>query len=62
MVLALVVLGGYLLGSVPAGLIAGRLTRGVDVRDYGSGKTGFTNSLRTLGPVPAVGCRPCRGS
>lgn len=51
---ALVVLGGYLLGSVPAGLIAGRLVRGVDVRDYGSGKTGFTNTLRTLGPVPAA--------
>lgn len=53
MVVALVVLGGYLLGSVPAGLIAGRLSRGVDVRDYGSGKTGFTNTLRTLGPIPA---------
>jgi len=40
---------GYLLGSVPLGLIAGRLMRGVDIRDYGSGKTGFTNALRTLG-------------
>lgn len=54
MVVALMVLGGYLLGSVPTGLIAGRLVRGVDVRDYGSGKTGFTNTLRTLGPIPAV--------
>jgi glycerol-3-phosphate acyltransferase PlsY len=40
---------GYLLGSIPMGLIAGRLAGGVDVRDYGSGKTGFTNSLRVLG-------------
>jgi glycerol-3-phosphate acyltransferase PlsY len=40
---------GYLLGSIPFGLIAGRLFRGVDVRDYGSGKTGFTNTLRVLG-------------
>jgi len=40
---------GYLLGSIPFGLIAGRLFRGVDVRDYGSGKTGFTNTLRILG-------------
>ena len=40
---------GYLLGSIPMGLIAGRLAGGVDVRDYGSGKTGFTNSLRILG-------------
>lgn len=40
---------GYLLGSVPMGLIAGRLVRGVDIRDYGSGKTGFTNALRVIG-------------
>jgi glycerol-3-phosphate acyltransferase PlsY len=40
---------GYLLGSFPSGLIAGRLVRGVDIRGYGSGKTGFTNVLRTAG-------------
>jgi glycerol-3-phosphate acyltransferase PlsY len=40
---------GYLLGSIPTGLIAGRLAGGVDLRDYGSGKTGFTNSLRVIG-------------
>jgi glycerol-3-phosphate acyltransferase PlsY len=40
---------GYLLGSIPTGLIVGRLAGLGDVRDYGSGKTGFTNSLRTLG-------------
>lgn len=45
----LMALVGYLLGSVPVGLIAGRLVRGVDIRDYGSGKTGFTNALRVLG-------------
>lgn len=43
------VIVGYLLGSIPVGLIAGRFSGGVDVRDYGSGKTGFTNSLRVLG-------------
>lgn len=41
---------GYLLGSIPAGLIAGRVARGIDIRQYGSGKTGFTNVLRTVGP------------
>ncbi len=43
------VLIGYLLGSISIGLIVGRRAGGVDVRDYGSGKTGFTNSLRVLG-------------
>jgi acyl phosphate:glycerol-3-phosphate acyltransferase len=41
---------GYLLGSIPSGLLAGRLARGIDVREYGSGVTGFTNVLRTVGP------------
>lgn len=40
---------GYLIGGIPFGLIVGRLAGVRDVREYGSGKTGFTNSLRTLG-------------
>lgn len=40
---------GYLLGSVPVGLIVGRVARGIDIREFGSGKTGFTNVLRTVG-------------
>jgi len=40
---------GYLLGSLPVGLIVGRVARGIDIREYGSGKTGFTNVLRTVG-------------
>jgi glycerol-3-phosphate acyltransferase PlsY len=40
---------GYAVGSVPTGLIVGRVARGIDIRDYGSGKTGFTNVLRTVG-------------
>jgi acyl phosphate:glycerol-3-phosphate acyltransferase len=39
---------GYLLGSFPAGYLAGRLA-GVDVRREGSGNIGATNVLRTLG-------------
>ncbi|MQG21484.1 MAG: glycerol-3-phosphate 1-O-acyltransferase PlsY [SAR202 cluster bacterium] len=39
----------YLLGSIPSGLIAGKL-RGIDIRTQGSGSTGSTNALRLLGP------------
>jgi glycerol-3-phosphate acyltransferase PlsY len=46
--------GGYLLGSIPFGLVIGRLLKGVDIREYGSGKTGMTNTLRTLGKGPAA--------
>ncbi len=52
--IALGVLIGYLLGAIPFGLIMGRLTRGIDIRAYGSHRTGATNALRTLGAVPAA--------
>lgn len=45
---------GYLLGAFPSGLVIGRLIKGVDLREFGSGKTGATNALRTLGVGPAV--------
>jgi glycerol-3-phosphate acyltransferase PlsY len=40
---------GYGIGSIQWGIIVGRLTRGVDIRDYGSGATGTTNVIRTSG-------------
>lgn len=40
---------GYLLGSIPSGQIVGALAGGIDLRRHGSGKTGATNALRTLG-------------
>ncbi len=45
---------GYLLGSIPSGVIVSRLFGNVDPRTQGSGKTGATNVMRTLGPGPAV--------
>src|SRR6476646_4124314 len=44
----------YLLGSVPPGYLAGRLLKGIDIRQEGSGSTGATNVLRTLGKAPAI--------
>jgi glycerol-3-phosphate acyltransferase PlsY len=47
--LVAVVVIAYLLGSIPFGLIIGKLKSGVDVREHGSGKTGATNVMRTIG-------------
>jgi glycerol-3-phosphate acyltransferase PlsY len=44
-----VVIIAYLLGSIPFGLIIGRLKKGVDIREQGSGKTGATNLMRVAG-------------
>lgn len=46
--LALIV-GAYLCGSIPIGVVVARLTGGVDPRTVGSGRTGGTNALRALG-------------
>lgn len=46
----LVVLSGYVCGSLPWGLWLGRALRGVDVRTLGSGNLGATNVYRELGP------------
>ena len=45
---------GYVLGSIPTGLLLGYLWLRKDIREFGSGKTGMTNVLRTAGPIPAV--------
>jgi glycerol-3-phosphate acyltransferase PlsY len=45
---------GYLLGSIPTGMIVARVYRNVDLTAYGSGRTGATNVLRTLGSGAAA--------
>src|SRR5262245_2432431 len=47
--LLFVVVAGYLLGSIPSGYLLGRWLAGVDLRQYGSGSTGATNTMRVLG-------------
>ncbi len=41
-----VLVGAYLLGSVPSAYLAGKWSRGIDIRRYGSGNVGATNLLR----------------
>jgi glycerol-3-phosphate acyltransferase PlsY len=48
------ILMGYILGSIPSALIVGKLWKGKDVREYGSGNLGATNVLRVLGWGPAI--------
>lgn len=44
----------YLLGSIPTGYLAVKLLKGIDIREIGSGSTGATNVLRTLGKGPGA--------
>ena len=45
---------GYLFGSFPSGYLAGKLTKGIDIRSLGSGSTGATNVLRHIGKRAAI--------
>lgn len=49
-----VVLIGYLLGSIPFGVIIGRFLGKTDIRSVGSGKTGMTNVMRAAGKKGAA--------
>lgn len=44
----------YLLGSFPTGYLVARWVKGIDIRQYGSGGTGATNVLRTVGKEAAI--------
>lgn len=54
MTVALIV-GAYLLGAVPIGLLIVRAVTGRDIRAEGSGNIGATNVFRVAGPVLGVG-------
>lgn len=52
MTLFLFCVASYLIGSIPSGLIFGKLLWGVDLRQHGSHNIGATNAWRTLGKGP----------
>ncbi len=47
--IVLVLIASYCIGGIPWGLVLVRLIKRVDIRNFGSGKTGATNVLRLLG-------------
>lgn len=44
----------YLVGSIPSSIWVGKIVKGVDIRDHGSGNAGATNTFRLLGWQPGV--------
>ena len=49
MTVALLLLAAYLIGAFPSSYVVGRLVRGIDLREHGSGNLGATNAFRVLG-------------
>lgn len=52
--MVLVCVLSYLIGSIPNGLILGKLVWHTDLREHGSHNIGATNAWRTLGKVPGI--------
>lgn len=50
MIIVLIIISCYLLGSIPFGYIMGKLFKKVDIRELGSGNIGASNAFRILGP------------
>lgn len=48
------VIGAYLLGSIPSAVWIGKTFYGIDVRNHGSGNAGATNTIRVLGIKPGL--------
>ncbi len=44
----------YLIGSIPTAYIFGKLYKGIDIRQHGSGNVGATNVFRVLGKKPGI--------
>ncbi|MGG0736991.1 glycerol-3-phosphate 1-O-acyltransferase PlsY [Niallia taxi] len=49
MIIAILIILAYLIGSIPSGLIIGKAFYKIDIREHGSGNLGGTNSFRVLG-------------
>ena len=50
----LFLIGAYLLGSIPTAVWIGKFFYNIDVREYGSGNAGATNTFRVLGKKAGI--------
>jgi len=50
----LIILAAYLIGSIPTSVWVGKVFYGKDIRDYGSGNAGATNTFRVLGKKAGI--------
>ena len=48
------IIAAYLIGSIPTGYVFGKVLKGIDIREYGSGNVGATNVARTVGKIPGL--------
>lgn len=48
------ILISYLIGSIPTAYIFGKIYKGIDIREHGSGNVGATNVFRVLGKGPGM--------
>jgi glycerol-3-phosphate acyltransferase PlsY len=46
---ALLVVGAFLVGSIPTGYLVSKYAAGIDIRDYGSGNAGASNVIAHVG-------------
>lgn len=53
MIIFLLIVACYLLGSISGSVVLGKI-KGVDIRESGSGNAGATNAFRTVGPIFAI--------
>ncbi len=54
LIYSFLLLGSYLIGSFPTGYVLGKIIKNIDIREYGSGNTGFSNVYRLLGKKAAI--------